>query len=425
MLRKLSPIERFTCLLGLEEPVCFAMTARFRGPIPIELLQAALDKVRRRHPLAAVRVVDGPAGEPWYQSTVSEPAPLRVIEPDGREDWTVVVARELTRLMDPRVDPLVRFIWIQGPDHGDLVLICHHAVADGLSTAYMMRDVHRFLGDSAAEVEPLALMPPMEDLIPAEMESAQSMNLLGEIKTIVRNGLPGRVDRNVTPQHPRFRLLTGSLEPDLTALLTDKSRAMGTSVHGAIGAAFLLSFAGHFGEATGYRRTLQTPINLRHLLTPPTGEAFGFFVSQVHTEVDCAPGRDFWEVARDLREGVVRQSAAPDLLRPIVQLKQILGLGISFGTLYRLGKGRTLGGEHDLTVSNIGRLDFPARVGDIELTSLHGPTFSAMRNGKLVGVCSLNGTLTLTFLHETAGLGEEIAGSILASAMRHLETSLS
>lgn len=51
--------------------------------------------------------------------------------------------------------PAIRFILVQSPIECELIILCHHIICDGLSLAYLARDVMVHLGDPTRKVERL------------------------------------------------------------------------------------------------------------------------------------------------------------------------------------------------------------------------------------------------------------------------------
>jgi hypothetical protein len=425
MLRKLSPIERLACKLGEDEPICFAIPVRFRGKISVELLENALAKARQRHPLVAARVVDGPGGVPWFGSTEARDVPLEVLDETTGEEWISVTAKELERLTNPETDPFVRFVWIRGPEFSHLVILCHHAISDGLSTHYLLSDVMRFLDEPAAAVEPLPLMPPVEDLVPEALEAELRADVRQELaRTSLRDLLADEeMSQAIESATPSIRVLTETWDAERASLLVRRTRERRTTVQGAVGAAFLSSFSEHFGGKTGYVRNMHCPVNIRPMLRQPVGEAFGLFANQVEASADCAPGRDYWEIARDIRASIKDKSTPRSLLRSFVAMKQIVAFGLDFDTIYKLGRPMLFGGNgFDLTLSNVGRLTYPTVVGPLEFVSLF-PSNSAIGNEARIFVGIVNGTLTVTFVHDQNGIEADVADSVLARALDHLRAA--
>ena len=51
--------------------------------------------------------------------------------------------------------PAIRFILIQSPLISELIIFCHHIICDGMSFAYLARDLMVHLGDPTRAVEVL------------------------------------------------------------------------------------------------------------------------------------------------------------------------------------------------------------------------------------------------------------------------------
>ena len=51
------------------------------------------------------------------------------------------------------VRPAIRFILVQSPDVSELIILCHHIICDGMSLAYLARDLLVHLGNPAREVD--------------------------------------------------------------------------------------------------------------------------------------------------------------------------------------------------------------------------------------------------------------------------------
>jgi hypothetical protein len=80
--------------------------------------------------------------------------------------------------------------------------------------------------------------------------------------------------------------------------------------------------------------------------------------------------------------------------------------------------------RYDLSISNLGRLDFPVQYGPLQLQALYGPSLGGNPEDIVLGVITIAGKIhfTLTFTKRKLNLTQ--AAGIKESAMRHLESSL-
>jgi hypothetical protein len=159
------------------------------------------------------------------------PIPLRVVHGDPQSRWEAEVAEELATPFDPRHAPLVRAVLIHATDNAAFTLVAHHAIADGMSLAYAVRDTLRAL--SGAVLEPLPSTPSLEEML--WVDGAASGLIVADGRQ--PEALPGNpgIYRPRDKARPQVRGLC--LTPTLTASLRDRARQETTTVHGALCAA--------------------------------------------------------------------------------------------------------------------------------------------------------------------------------------------
>jgi hypothetical protein len=430
MLRRLSDMERLIWLIGQVMPISFLMVARIRGEFSFKQLREALRKVRRRHPLLAVRVTRDAEGQPWFtQEGVVEP-PVRVVEGVIDDGWITEAKRALLEPFPTATGPLVRFTWLKSadaPDRSGLVAICHHGIADGNSATYLLRDILHHLGHPMATVRPLPLQPACDDLIPARVEHALSQGVISKMEASHSTSVPEARDqagpaRPSPPPPPRYHLRAWSLARSQTASLLDRCRGEQTTVQGALAAAFLPSFAHVRGGVEGsWTGTLQTPITLRDRLSAPIGEDLGMFMSWVTTSVDYTPDRHFWDTARDVTASLHEQLRPEGLFAWVVMFKALGSLASNAEELppYLTADYASMV-TWDLSLSNLGRLAFPTSYGPLRLEALHGPLFAATPGDKVIGVTTFDGRMNLTFISREATIAPSVADQAIDEGMDRL-----
>src|SRR5262249_8730874 len=139
------------------------------------------------------------------------------------------------------------------------------------------------------------LLPPFDPSLLADLPSQQTP----------KNRVLG--DASIDPA--RLYVLAHTLTESQTAALALCARHEQTSVHGALCAAFLTA---HMQIEPGERdpiRKVSSPVNLRGHVTPPVGEQFGGYNSPgVQTVLNCDETRDFWDLAREVKESLRRDT---------------------------------------------------------------------------------------------------------------------
>jgi len=323
-------MEHMMCQVSDVVPINFALTARIQGKVSLIQLRAALEKVRKKHPLLAVRVVEGDNGSFYFSQSNVPPFLIRQVSRELSSTWEREVEREIKMVFDWRTGPLVRFVWVQGDAVSELLVVCHHGIADGLSAMYVIHDIMQFLGAPNTSIEPLLVLPSTEQMLPDSVLKKPSMRMKTILTRNVVKLLPliSRFKKqDATHDSPQelpdlaFQMISWMLDEGETTAVINRAKQENTSVHGALGAAFLKAFAILESETNGWQRELSSPVSIRKRLSPPVGEDFGLFIALVETDVNCEPDRDFWEIAREIKQKLTRGSADEKVLFPIAMAR--------------------------------------------------------------------------------------------------------
>jgi NRPS condensation-like uncharacterized protein len=377
---KLTGAQSLLLVSELPFSLAFTVAARIRGPLAPEKLSGALERLRRRHPLIAVRIAAGEGGA-CFTTTGVPPIPVRVMERASNDDWLREVEREIAVPFDYRVGPFFRCIFLRGRDTSDLILVFDHITADGRSSIYALRDLLRLLADEGLELDPLP-PPRLADLIPPPM--------LEKIAEVISSE-PGKTpDMHVwhpedAPAEP-LRVIPFPFDEDETAVLVSRARAEGVTVQAVLCAAFALPFAERETETPV--RYVETPVDLRPRLTRPIGEVFGNYISLALIRLECTHGRDPWEIAREARRAIAAVTDEQLFTIPII-LMAVAEQPLSAPPIDVI---------YDLSISNLGRIDIPEEYGPLHLESIFGPTLNVSLPGhRILAVTTFGGRMRCTF----------------------------
>ena len=150
--RQITPIERY---LARSPYSIVAVVTRIKGNVTQSLLANAVSKVQQRHPNLRVRIEEDAEHRPWFTSEGVQDIPIEVVPRASKDQW-IQVYHEACRVpfeFDKR--PAIRFILVQSAAESELILFCHHIICDGLSLAYLARDLMVHIGDPTRDVEVL------------------------------------------------------------------------------------------------------------------------------------------------------------------------------------------------------------------------------------------------------------------------------
>lgn len=112
-----------------------------------------------------VRITTDEIGQPKFVETDDE-IPLRLVARTDDQHWQAELEVELARLLDWQVAPLLRVVLLQSGAESELMIICHHAIADGLSGVYLMRDILQGLAGKTFEWSDLSAALSLESALP-------------------------------------------------------------------------------------------------------------------------------------------------------------------------------------------------------------------------------------------------------------------
>ncbi|WP_088239859.1 condensation domain-containing protein [Calothrix rhizosoleniae] len=165
--RKITPLES---LFARSPSAIVTVVARIKGSISNSMLINAVSKVQQRHHHLRVRIKQDQHNALWFTSEGVKEISVEIVPRDSDDHW-IKVYQEICQIpfeFDER--PPIRFILVQSPLKSELIILCHHIICDGLSLAYLARDLMVHLGEPDREVEVLPNPVPINrDNIPREV----------------------------------------------------------------------------------------------------------------------------------------------------------------------------------------------------------------------------------------------------------------
>ena len=432
-MRKVTPIER---LFSWSPFSIVAVIVRIKGTVTESMLRDAVAKVRARHPHLRARLEGDSDHNPWFTSDEAQDIETTVVTRESDDHWLRVVqdAGQIPFQFDAR--PAIRFILVQSDTISELIILCHHIICDGLSLAYLARDLMGHLGDPAREAEALPEPVPItQENIPRDAR----LNAVARffIKRINKKWEEQRVffDQEDYASlckaywaNHKHQLVCAELSAPQTSALVDRCRGEGVTVNSALAAAYAGAQVVVEGR-TPYHPRIGVGVNLRDRLREPPGEVMGFYagVATLQYRYDSRAG--FWENARRFHKRVGPRYANrhlftdhltwlhldPTILEAI-NFKKLGGLVPVNSSRYE--KLSTFGAREDVVqsilkrdglesldrvfmgtaVTNLSRLDFPTTFGQLELDRLvmkPGGAFPLANVGLLLGAVTCAGKLSL------------------------------
>ena len=392
--RPLGGLEHFLSLIDQHRPVHFAMAAQIEGPTKVQAWRRALDKLQGRHPLLSVAIEQSDTGVPHFRTVRNAPIPLRITPGPEASIWQAAVASELARPFDFRQSPLMRAVLMYGEQESVFILTTHHSIADGLSSAYAIRDVLRAVAGEA--LEPLPPMPNLEALVTLsqqgsidahggrEPEPAQRMS--PDFFRISAQGVRGIGFRQIDESLPSIE--TFRLSPEMTRSLIERARKEHTTVHGALCSALVIAGRQSSSAWNDSAVRVRSPLSLRKQLG--IGEDCGLFVWAESITMSSTMPADFWDMARFAKASLTEKQSLRRVALETQGLEEVVNSGIGAQGAAEVSAQNAC----ELMLTNLGKVNVQLDTGSLRLKELWGPAVLSS-NEQTVGVTTANDWLCL------------------------------
>jgi hypothetical protein len=340
--------------------------------------RSALDAVQLRHPLLRAGVTPDSDGRPHFIQENSAPIPLRVARRDAGRTWEQELEREYATPFGVADIPLIRAALLHGKDVCNIIVTVHHAIADGLSIAHLIRDLLEALSGNALEA--LTIRPSHEEVCRTLEVSP------GEIASKKR---ATRLERYIDWNQDRLAIRSHRLSPETTHKLRMRTRDEQTTVHGALSAAFVLAThqLAKWDEKPVY---LLSAVDIRRFLGLDYDLNFSVLFPTHPYDLRNSPR--LWELARSITRD----------LEPLRTLQGIAGAFNAFDSFVPHATLADIAGFElqmvacDVLVSNLGVIPFEASFGSFTLEGLWGPSILMGTEGEqAIGVATLHGAIHL------------------------------
>ncbi len=456
--RKITPNER---IFSRSPSAIVAIVARIKGNISESMLINAVSQVQQRHPHLRVRIKEDSTREPWFTSEGVKAIPVEIVPKESDNHWIKVYqeACQIPFEFDER--PAIRFILVQSPLESELIILCHHIICDGLSLAYLARDLMVHLGDPNRGVDVLPDPIPIDrDNIPREVLLNPIVRFL--IHRINNKWVKEKIYfdqedyRNLNKtywmnyQHQMFSV---ELSEAQTSALVERCRKEAVTVNTALTTAFVGAQYIVQGDQP-YHSSIGIAGSLRDRLQRHVGEVMGFYAGLVTLKCKYNRRISFWENARRFHRKIkplftnrnlFKQPLAWCYLEPAILESfnfKILGRLVP-ENLTRHHKLSAFSQRDDVVLSllkrkkmdslnkivmgtavtNLTSMDFPRKYGTLELDRLimnPGSAFPLAHVNLVLGAVTCAGKLSLVIEYAEETVDTKTMEKIKERAMKFL-----
>ncbi len=380
--RALTPLERWYWICDQISPLNVIGHVRVRGRLPEEVLGQGLDALQTHHPLLQVAIrTESDGSNPRFVPRTGQPIPLRTVtvpadespsEPPSEPRWRREIdGHELTEPVDWSTGPLARAVAVSQGDTHDLIITVPHCIADGTTVLSLLRQwlelAARCDHGELTALEPARVLPGPEAMLPSEQRgvsgAARVVTQLLSDQFAARRLKPSRLEPSNRVPFPErtTRLIHHELDAPEVDLIAKACKREQTTVHGLLAAAMVTAVAKDAGTGAGHV-TIGSPVNFRPALVPAvTDDEVGTYVATVPSLVAYRPGEPVWPMARAISQDLARRKSRGEHLTAIATMGFVAPKTVAKSDKFlRFMEDK---GPITLCLSNLGRFDFPDKIG--------------------------------------------------------------
>jgi NRPS condensation-like uncharacterized protein len=440
--RKVTGAEGFFALSPFST---VTMVARIKGNVTEAMLKNAVAKVQQRHTLLRVRTKEDAQRALWFTSEGVGDIPIEIVPRQSENDWIKLHADYSKMPYEFETRPAIRFVLVQSTEISELIILCHHMICDGMSLAYLARDLMVHLGDPSAEVE---ILP---DPAPITLDNLPSgVSVPGLVKKIIQKIKDQWAEEIVFFDQKDYEALSETywehfdhkifpieLTEEETSAIVARCKKEGITVNSAITAAVSGALTFVEGEKPHNAETV-VATSLRDPLPNPAGEAMGYYAQGVQMKLKYNHMKSFWDNARKYHKkikpnfttkkmfgdlpmyltmdsnlySVLSYKNLGSLVSPdSPRYEKLSGFGKREDVIVRLlqrAKMESLDAKlMGPAITNLGRMDFPKTFGELELDRLlmqPGGAFPLVHVDIVLGAVTCSGKLSMILEYTPAAV---------------------
>jgi hypothetical protein len=361
--------------------------ARFEGCLKPEAIKNALVILQQRHMALRVKIEDKGYSPRFVEIDKPMPVPLSWSHTNSLDNWSGVALEQGRKPFDVRQGPLfrVQVLYHQESNISDVLIVAHHAVCDGRSVLVLYRELALLCSGETlplpvhAGFRPNPLVPKRMGVVkPILAEFVQRIALIAKLRQYPL----ANIQRPMLPVEALRRRVWTSAG---TQKLLQRARIEGTTLHGALVAAVVLTLCEWYGF-TERSVEIRSPFDIRNLCDPPVlGDPIGCYAALLGFVVTGPDQKTFWALARSARQAVQRYLNG-----------ELWAAGWRLlGGMLRLG---WMPGEHSIfcNINNLGRID-EVRTKTYRMIAFSGTVNQqGMSINLMLVAATIDGTLNLT-----------------------------
>ena len=429
--RPLSSIEHVNWLL--DQVVCTnaVIGARVSGMLTGPVLGKALNILQEKYPPLRWKIKGGEIPE-FYTEGVPQ-IPLRIVERRDDRHYLDEVEKGMQENFPWDTGPLVRVVQLiyPGKDRCDLVIPFCHVATDGKACIMVIRELLSIAdklsrGETVPHPgslkEPLSSIELMRKDLTFEPYPGSNANI-NPRKSVILKG-----DRDVPPDKRTTRVINRVISKEDAGKFITRCKKEGTSVHGALCAAFLQAVVEQIRKSPGIPGkgpltiSCITPVDIRHHFEKDVEEDIGYYISFALHYQRIDENTPIWPAAKEIKTAISTEIKSGKDVEAILSVGELWKDHSSPVDMVR----ELVESYPPVVTTNLGRPDIPEQFGDLILEDIHayGSINSAARSGLGFAVNTFRGHININFLYAEPYISRERAAIIVERTMKRLREAV-
>ncbi|WP_082384046.1 condensation domain-containing protein [Chryseobacterium sp. ERMR1:04] len=416
MKRKLMMVERIM-YVNSETPVNCVFTARIKGRIDKGDLRSALSKIQKKHPLLRVKIDNTTEKYPFFvEEKEIEPIPFYVVNRKTDDDWLQESKNEWYSLFDDDKKPLAKVVWIRGEETSEILWVIPHCICDGTSLVALMKELLFLLDDPCYELSPYQIFNSVNDFLPQDF-NLKKKKRKANFYLLLAKGFFLMQRRSKKISHRNNYVIHWKLDSQITKHITGKCKTHEISVHSLLSTAFMKAFQEIQGSSA--KGKVISPVDVRHFI--PEIKQDHIFAFAPTVELSLKKGNaDILENSKHIKKDLVQKIEK-------MEARELLWMGEHMHPVVErmVSMLNASKGGHDITLSNMGKIDIQRKYRNFKLETIFSPTvaFPWLNSNTLVAT-TYNQEMDFMFVSNESFLPKEEAAKIKDKAIELLTSSL-
>ena len=399
-----------------ETPVNCIFTAKIKGELPEQNFKTALEKIQQKHPMLRVVVDTKSEKYPFFKEEKDiAPIPLRIVERKTDEDWLTESQKEWKILFEEEKSPLARLVWIRGQDFSEIFWVMPHCISDGTTGVTLMKELLQLLDNPALELEHYEAFQSVDEFLPSNF-NVKSKKFKAKLYLTFARFFFMLQQKSKKRNFGKDYVLHQKLDPVTTSQITERCKANGISVHALLCSAFMQAFQEVKGkEAKG---KVISPVDVRHFIPEIKEDHLFAFAPTVDLAIKKGSS-DLLNNAKQIKEDLVQKIGK-------MEARELLWMGEQMHPIVdrMISMLKSSNGGHDVTLSNMGRINIPNEYKNFSIDTIFSPTvaFPWLNSNTLVAT-TYNHQMDFIFLSNEDFLPKAEAAKIKEKAIALMTTS--